>query len=488
MDRIETASQEIQEALTSADRSGLFFTAQTLVFLQAYVAMTVGDKVMARKSILRLESLLDESHYHGHTVYHHFSGWYQLLWGEPRKALVHARKATEVSAGTGYLLVTLVCRIQLAFCLFENNQRKQAWQEISLAWHWARKTDSAIYRFMVLLVKGYFAAQAQSPWALRYLRDGLKIGRRYHYLNMIWWGLPRLWDWVAEAAVQNAIETAYVKELIFLHHIAAPEDLPDTDHWPWPFLVRTLGGFRIEKEGRAMVFGGKTPKKPLALFKHIIAHAPGPDPVEKVIDDLWPDADGDSGSSALSTTLNRLRRLLGNPTAICLNEGQLSLTVSWWWLDHLAFERYCATAARCHEARELSTARGYYRKALSLYTGEFLAAEKHEETWLTARRVSLKNTFIRMLTQYGRCLEALGDHDRALSIYQQGLAVDPLEEIFYQRLIDCCHHLGRYAKAVHYYKTCCQILEGDLGVPPSQETQKLYRKVRPPVEEPTDSP
>ena len=481
MDRLETASQEIQTALNSAGRSGLFFTAQTLVFLQAYVAMTLGDKAMARKSILRLESLLDDAHYHGHTVYHHFAGWYQLLWGEPRKALVHARKATEVSAETGYVLVTLVCRIQLAFCLFENNEKKQAWQEISRAWQWSRKTDSAIYRFMVLLVKGYFAARAQSPWALRYLREGLKIGRRYHYLNMIWWGLPRLWDWVAEAAVQNTIETAYVKELIFLHRIAAPDGLPDTDRWPWPLLVRTLGGFRIEKEGRTMVFGGKTPQKPLALLKHIIAHAPGPDPVEKVIDDLWPDADGGSGSSVLSTTLNRLRRLLGNPAAIGLNEGHLSLGASLWWLDHLSFEQSCVAADRDHQAHELPAALGHYRKALSLYTGEFLSDEKHEQTWLTARRVSLENTFIRMLTNYGRCLETSGDYEGALSIYQKGIAIDKFEEIFYQRSIYCCHRLGRYAKAASYYKTCCRILEDDLGVPPSQETQKLYRKVHRPA-------
>ena len=487
MDRIETASQEIQEALTSADRSGLFFTAQTLVFLQAYVAMTVGDQFQARKSILKLESLLDESHYHGHTVYHHFAGWYQLLWGEPRKALAYARKATEVSARTGYVLVTLVCRIQLAFCLFENNQKKQARREISRVWIWSRKTDSAIYQFMVLLVKGYFAGREHSPWALRYLRDGLTIGRRHRYLNMIWWGLPRLWDWVAAAAIQNNIETGYVKKLILRHRIPAPEEVPDSDRWPWPFVVRTLGGFRIEKEGQAMVFSGKPPKKPLALFQHIIAHAPGSDAVETVIDDLWPDADSDSGSSALSTTLNRLRRLLGDPASIGLNEGHLSLTISRWWLDHLAFERYCAAAARCHQAKELPAALTHYQKALSLYRGEFLAGEKHEQNWLTARRATLKETFIRMLTDYGRCLEVLDDHNRAVSIYQQGLAVDKYEEIFYQRLIYCCHHLGHFAKAANYYKRCCRILEGDLGVPPSQETQKLYRKMLRAAQESADS-
>ena len=478
MNRLETAPGEIRTALTSAGRSGLYFTAQTLVFLQAYVAMTVGDKIQAQQSIGTLESLLDESHYHGHSVYHHFAGWYQLQWGDAHKALAHARKATEVSEKTGYVLAAQVCRIQLAFCLFENNEKEQAWREITRAGRWSHKTESAIYRFMVLLIKGYFTARVNSPRALRYLRDGLTIGQRNHYVNMIWWGVPRLWRWVAATAMQHSIETAYVKELIFLHRIPPPEGVNDTNQWPWPFTVRTLGGFQIEKHGQTMAFRGKTPQKPLALLKHVITRAPYPDAVETVIDDLWPNADGISGSSAMSTTLNRLRRLLGDPEAVRLNNGELSLPAGDWWIDAIAFENDCTIAARYHQAKDLDRALTYYRKALSLYRGEFMAGEKFEQAWLTTKREQLKMTFVRLLINYGQYLEDLNKHNQALSVYQKGLAVDPFEEVFYQRMIHCCHHLGRYAKAVSHYQTCCQILENDLGVPPSEETQRLYQDVR----------
>ena len=478
MNRLETAPREIRAALASAGRSGLYFTAQTLVFLEAYVAMTMGDKIRAQQSIGTLEALLDESHYHGHSVYHHFSGWYQLQWGDAHKALAHARKATEVSDKTGYVLASLVCRIQLAFCLFENNEKEQAWREITRVGRWSRKTGSAIYRFMVLLIKGYFAARVQSPRALRYLREGLTIGQRNNYVNMIWWGVPRLWRWVAATAMQHHIETAYVKELIFLHRIAPPEGVNDTNQWPWPFRVRTLGEFKIEKHGHALTFNGKTPQKPLALLKHVITRTPSPDAVETIIDDLWPNADGNSGSSALSTTLNRLRRLVGDPEAVRLNNGQLSLLAGDWWIDAIAFENDCTIAARYHQAKDLNRALTHYRKALSLYRGEFMAGEKYEQAWLTTKREHLKKTFVRLLINFGQCLEAFKKYNQALSVYQKGLAVDPFEETFYQRMMRCCFHLGRYAKAVGHYQTCCQILENDLGVPPSEETQRLYQNVR----------
>jgi LuxR family transcriptional regulator, maltose regulon positive regulatory protein len=477
LDRLDQAPREIQKAIESADRSGLFFTAQTLVFLKASVGMTKGDKRLAQEGIDQLASLLDESHYHGHSVYHHFSGLFQLLWGDSRKALAHARKATEIADETGHRLAALVCRIQLAFCLFENSHEKEAWREISRAWDWSRKTGSDIFRFMVLLVKAYFAARAQLSYTLRYLREGLEIGRRNHYVNMVWWGLPRLWQWTASTALQAGIETDYVKELILLHRLAAPAPSCDNENWPWPFNVRTLGGFRIERQGQALVFSGKTPQKPLALFKHILACAPDADPVETAIDDLWPRADRESGSSALSTTLNRLRRLLGDPAAIELSNGRLSLSAAHWWIDAIAFEKISSAASRARRDGDLKTALNHYGKGLSLYEGEFLADENPEPSWLATRREQLKKKMVDLLMDYGRCLESLNKPEQALAVYQKGIALDRFEESFYQRLIDCCHRLGRYAQAVQHYKACCKMLEDDLEVPPSKETRRLYRNV-----------
>ena len=477
LDRLDLAPREIQNAIENADRSGFYFTTQTLVFLKASVGMTKGNRRLAEEGIDQLASLLDESHYHGHSVYHHFSGWFQLLWGDNRKALAHARKATEIADETGHRLAALVCRIQLAFCLFENNHEKEARREISHAWNWSRKTGSDMFCFMVLLVKAYFAARSQSSAALRYLREGLKIGRRNHYVNMVWWGLPRLWQWTAATALQANIETDYVKELILLHRIAAPAPSCVNEQWPWPFRVRTLGGFRIERQGQALAFSGKTPQKPLALFKHIIACAPNADPVETVIDDLWPRAGRESGSSALSTTLNRLRRLLGDPAAINLTNGRLSLSDAHWWIDTIAFEKISAAAARAYRDGDLKTALTHYRRGLSLYEGEFLADENPEPSYLATRREQLKKKMVDVLIDYGRCLESLNKHKQALELYQKGIALDWFEERFYLRLIDCCYRLGRYANAVQHYKTCCRMLENDLGVPPSEETQRLYRKI-----------
>ena len=60
---------------------------------------------------------------------------------------------------------------------------------------------------------------------------------------------------------------------------------------------------------------------------------------EQIIDALWYEADGDMAHSALSTTLNRLRKLIGIKDIIQLQDGKVSLNQNYCRIDTWAFER-----------------------------------------------------------------------------------------------------------------------------------------------------
>jgi DNA-binding SARP family transcriptional activator len=74
-----------------------------------------------------------------------------------------------------------------------------------------------------------------------------------------------------------------------------------------------MGRFDLWRDGRPVTFACKVPRKPLALLKTLIAMG-APDSVgdERLIDLLWPDAEGNAGGLALTTTVYQLRRLLGH--------------------------------------------------------------------------------------------------------------------------------------------------------------------------------
>lgn len=68
-------------------------------------------------------------------------------------------------------------------------------------------------------------------------------------------------------------------------------------------------------------------------------------------------------------------------------------------------------------------------------------------------------------------------HDQAIACYQQSLDVDPLAEELYRRLMLCHRRLNRHAEALAVYQRCQQTLAAVLGVPPSPETQVLYKEI-----------
>src|SRR5271165_6085136 len=98
-----------------------------------------------------------------------------------------------------------------------------------------------------------------------------------------------------------------------------------SDEWPWTFRVHVLGRFRLHKADAALGRTRSTQPKPIELLQVLIAFGGTEVCAGKLIDALWPDADGDAGYHALETTLYRLRRVLDASEAVQINHpiGQL---------------------------------------------------------------------------------------------------------------------------------------------------------------------
>lgn len=80
----------------------------------------------------------------------------------------------------------------------------------------------------------------------------------------------------------------------------------------WPVQVFTFGRFSVLADGTPLVFCRKTPKRPVALLKVILAFGGRDVSEHRLAEALWPDDDGDAAHDALAVNLHRLRRLLGD--------------------------------------------------------------------------------------------------------------------------------------------------------------------------------
>ena len=92
-------------------------------------------------------------------------------------------------------------------------------------------------------------------------------------------------------------------------------------------------------------------------------------------DPLWPDADGDQAHSAFTTTLFRLRQLIGNEKAIEVLEGKATLNPRYVWVDTWAFERIFNKAEGLWKGgpeEDAAEVAQLADRAMELYGGHFL--------------------------------------------------------------------------------------------------------------------
>jgi LuxR family maltose regulon positive regulatory protein len=115
-------------------------------------------------------------------------------------------------------------------------------------------------------------------------------------------------------ALAWGLEPDYVCEVIRRYRLRPSAE--ETEHWPWPVRIFTLGRFEIRIDDVPLRFEGKTPRKPLGLLKAIVALGGSDVPLSRLVDLLWRDEEGDAGSKALGVALLRLRKLLGSHDAL----------------------------------------------------------------------------------------------------------------------------------------------------------------------------
>jgi DNA-binding SARP family transcriptional activator len=274
-------------------------------------------------------------------------------------------------------------------------------------------------------------------------------------------------------ALKHGIEPETATRLIRIFRLKPRET--DIAAWPWALRVHALGGFEVQAYGQALEFGRKTPKKALGLLKALVALGPREVPEQQVIDALWPDEEGDAGHKALSVTLLRLRRLLGDNDLIRQQGGRLAIDRQKCWVDAWAFEQRLAQVSLNGDATGPQLR--MLEETLALYGGRFLQ-EDGGDPWAVPMRERLRAKFVHALVGFGTHLEARGRYEDAIAWYLKGLDADAIVEPFYQGLMRCYDRLDRRPEALGAYRRLRQILSATLGLQPSKSLEKLYQSLR----------
>jgi len=409
-------------------------------------------------------------------LYRHFSAWEAMLRKDLLRALAEERTALRMAIEVGCPYFEVQCRLALAQIFSEYRDERKAAAQLRQLHGIVRSIENRHLDFTCLVVYGELAiAHGRQRSGMNALRYGFGLGRQYGYTHFLWWR-PALMAQACVHALEAGIEPEYVQSLVRKRRLA-PEAPPQTiGNWPWAFRIQTLGPFRLLRDGEPLGVGGKAQRRPMELLKVLIAFGGEEVSEDRITEALWPRIAGDSAHRSFTSTLHRLRKLLGEDRALVLREGRLTLDRRYLWVDAWAFEALLGALESATRAADAAQVESLSERLLELYKGPFLATDA-DESWYLQRRERLRQQFVRAATEIGRFRENAGNWERAREVYERCLEIDPLAESLYRQLMTCLQRLARHAEALEVYGRCRKVLAAGLHVEPSAETRSLYQKL-----------
>lgn len=252
--------------------------------------------------------------------------------------------------------------------------------------------------------------------------------------------------------------------------------LPSTQ----PIRIHTLGRFSIQIDGEALLPKNLRKQKPLELLQCLIAQGGRGINKEYLSSHVWPESDGDDAINSYDVTLHRLRKLLKHENALLANDSRLTINSETIWVDAWSFERMLNHIDRLmrlagNDAVGLAVI-PTLDQAISLYQGGFLVHETLRP-WGLSMQERLRSKLMRCIVQVGVLGETNQQWDIATHCYQSGLEIDPLYELFYQRLMVCYRETHRKAEALGVYQRCRANLATGLCLAPSERTEMIHKSL-----------
>lgn len=446
---IERFRNAVQIALDRAEREGLVIWKWVIYSQTTYNELLFGNSRAARGYLHLMEPFMMFSACRLNVLI--FGGWADLIDGQIEQVWQKCRQGRDImDIEGGPVLHTGFLGILEAQALAARGQRVEAEQRLEKVEVIAR----AIPWFFLF---GVFFLRAQ--WAFddgdeergkSWLRRLLEEGKKNQQISFMGW-IPAEAARLFAKALEYGMDVPYVQESIRKWQLKPPSTGTVPDDWPWRVRIRTFGKLIVEVDGRPLEKHRKAPHRLLELLTVIIAFGGQEVPVSRVIDALWPDVDGDTAYENFKKSIARLRKLLRVDDVIQWQDGKLSLNLDLCWVDALTFEHRAKRIESLMVESKRSTQMPTH--TLALYTGPFLGLAD-SPVWAHAGRDRVRMTFIRLVNRHCDHVQNAETVDAAIRSLEQAIAVDPLAEPLYHRLIPLLLAQGRQAEAQRHYQTC----------------------------------
>lgn len=233
-------------------------------------------------------------------------------------------------------------------------------------------------------------------------------------------------------------------------------------------LLRLLGPVQLEIDGKNAQ--GFRSKKTIALLGYLAVES-RPVARTSLAALFWPDMEPQSARRELSRSLHNLSSNL--PDCLMTDRRMVEFRGSDDCpIDLRLFEQY----ANCERITELKQAAELYQG--ELMEGHWLPDCAEFETWLMVERERRRQQVVLLLNRLVKHHTEAAEFEPALAYARRLLSVTPWQEDAHRQVMLLLARTGQVSAAIDQYEMCRQILQTELDVEPSLETERLTRRLR----------
>ncbi len=238
--------------------------------------------------------------------------------------------------------------------------------------------------------------------------------------------------------------------------------------------LRILGPVEARADGRPLALPGTRQRALLAL---LLLRRGEPASHDALIDDLWGGAPPEGAVKALQVAVSRLRRALGPDGGRVVSAGAgYAFRLEPGELDLERFEQ-CGTEGRAAlAAKELPRAAARLRSALAEWRGAPLADLAYEP-FAAIESARLEERRVATLEDRIEADLGLGRHGELTEELETLVARHPLREGLRAQLMVALYRAGRQGDALAAYRDAVRTLDGELGVRPRPELERLQASI-----------
>jgi ATP/maltotriose-dependent transcriptional regulator MalT/two-component SAPR family response regulator len=441
LEDFEIAEQNYRRAKELALRLGARFFINYLALAEFNLALLKKEMERAKTASKQCSELMEgKNSYYENGLYQLLQARLFLLDAKPREAVNELTKAGQCFNQDGRPAGIVLSHVWMAAAQNQVGERSAALEEIRTV----LAESNGINNLVILAVH-------QSREWLEGLNDDLQARQTLRNLFK----------------KEESFSTQLPGIKRQMHRLARAVEVPSSK-----LIIRAFGPGSVQVNDKTLVLKDWQTQSVREMFYYFLS-LERPVTREQIEAALWAGTEEPVKLHLrFKNDIYRLRRALGEDVILYKdNRYQFNSAMDHDY-DVEAFEAFIAKAKSSSRPEEKI---GFYQKAVELVRGNYL--EDIGAIWVLPEREKLEQAYLEASLAFGEILLSQGQTTDALKTCEGILEHNPASEAPYRLQMRVYHRLGDKGLVTRTYKTCERVMRETYNLPPSEETQTLYRKL-----------